>query len=43
MADTRPFHWEYKPPLVQREALRIEGGQPLSGEVTISGSKNAAL
>ncbi|MGZ6296845.1 MAG: UDP-N-acetylglucosamine 1-carboxyvinyltransferase, partial [Candidatus Limnocylindrales bacterium] len=43
MADARPFHWEYKPPPVPREALRIEGGRRLSGTVTVSGSKNAAL
>lgn len=43
MADARPFHWEYTPPAVPREALRIEGGQRLEGRVTISGSKNAAL
>jgi UDP-N-acetylglucosamine 1-carboxyvinyltransferase len=28
---------------VTREVFRIEGGRPLSGEVAISGSKNAAL
>jgi len=28
---------------VPRETIRIEGGQPLRGEVSISGSKNAAL
>ena len=43
MADARPFHWEYTPEAVTREVYRIEGGQPLSGEVPISGSKNAAL
>ncbi len=43
MADARPFHWEYKPPPVPREVLRIEGGRRLSGTVPISGSKNAAL
>ena len=43
MAPTRPFHWEYQAPLVPQEAIRIEGGQPLRGEVPISGSKNAAL
>jgi UDP-N-acetylglucosamine 1-carboxyvinyltransferase len=43
MADARPFHWEYTPEAVTREVYRIEGGQPLNGEVSISGSKNAAL
>ncbi len=42
MADARPFHWEYQP-VVEREALRVEGGRVLRGEVRISGSKNAAL
>jgi UDP-N-acetylglucosamine 1-carboxyvinyltransferase len=43
MAETRPFHWEYQAPLVPRETITIDGGQPLRGEVPISGSKNAAL
>jgi UDP-N-acetylglucosamine 1-carboxyvinyltransferase len=43
MADARPFHWEYQEPPVQPEAFRVEGGRPLSGEVRVSGSKNAAL
>jgi UDP-N-acetylglucosamine 1-carboxyvinyltransferase len=43
MADARPFHWEYHPEPVAREVFQIEGGQPLSGTVTISGAKNAAL
>ena len=43
MAETRPFHWEYQAPPVPRETIRIEGGQPLHGDVSISGSKNAAL
>lgn len=43
MAETRPFHWEYQEPPVQRESIVIEGGRPLAGEVPISGSKNAAL
>ncbi|HEY3164022.1 MAG TPA: UDP-N-acetylglucosamine 1-carboxyvinyltransferase [Candidatus Limnocylindrales bacterium] len=43
MADARPFHWEFVPEKVTREIFRIEGGVPLSGEVPISGSKNAAL
>ena len=43
MADAKPFHWEVTPEPVAREVFRIEGGQPLSGTVPISGSKNAAL
>ncbi len=43
MAETRPFHWEYQAPPVPQETIRIDGGVPLSGEVPISGSKNAAL
>jgi UDP-N-acetylglucosamine 1-carboxyvinyltransferase len=43
MADARPFHWEYQEPPVQPEAFRVHGGVPLRGEVSISGSKNAAL
>jgi UDP-N-acetylglucosamine 1-carboxyvinyltransferase len=43
MADARPFHWEFTPVPVTREVFRVEGGRPLRGEVTISGSKNAAL
>jgi UDP-N-acetylglucosamine 1-carboxyvinyltransferase len=43
LADARPFHWEYTPDPVTREVFRIEGGVPLTGEVPISGSKNAAL
>jgi UDP-N-acetylglucosamine 1-carboxyvinyltransferase len=43
MADARPFHWEYVPEPVTREVFRVEGGQPLSGSVPISGAKNAAL
>ena len=43
MAESRPFHWEYQAPPVPQETIRIDGGQPLRGEVTISGSKNAAL
>ena len=43
MAPTRPFHWEYDAPLIPDETIRIEGGHPLRGEVSISGSKNAAL
>jgi UDP-N-acetylglucosamine 1-carboxyvinyltransferase len=43
MADARPFHWEFTPEPVTREVFRIEGGVPLHGNVSISGSKNAAL
>jgi len=43
MADARPFHWEFKPEPVAREAFRIEGGRRLEGAVDISGAKNAAL
>ena len=43
MADARPFHWEFVPEPVTREVFRIDGGVPLSGDVPISGSKNAAL
>src|SRR5580765_5933839 len=43
MADARPFHWEFTPEPVAREVFRVEGGVPLRGNVSISGSKNAAL
>ncbi|HEX7473766.1 MAG TPA: UDP-N-acetylglucosamine 1-carboxyvinyltransferase [Candidatus Limnocylindrales bacterium] len=43
MADARPFQWEYRPEPVEQTALRIEGGRPLVGTVSISGAKNAAL
>jgi len=43
VADAKPFHWEFTPEPVTREVFRIEGGVPLTGEVPISGSKNAAL
>lgn len=43
MADAKPFHWEYRPEPVAPEVFRVEGGRPLSGTVTISGAKNAAL
>jgi UDP-N-acetylglucosamine 1-carboxyvinyltransferase len=43
MADAKPFHWEFRPEPVQREVFRVEGGEPLSGSVAISGAKNAAL
>jgi UDP-N-acetylglucosamine 1-carboxyvinyltransferase len=43
MADDRPFHWEFTPDPVTRELFRIDGGVPLRGVVSISGSKNAAL
>src|SRR5215216_5666413 len=43
MADARPFHWEFSPEPVPREAFRIDGGTPLEGTVQVSGAKNAAL
>ena len=43
MAEPRPFHWEYVPQPVQREAFRVTGGVPLNGTVTVAGAKNAAL
>jgi UDP-N-acetylglucosamine 1-carboxyvinyltransferase len=43
MSDARPFHWEFKPEPVAREAFRIEGGRRLEGSVRVSGAKNAAL
>ncbi len=43
MTDPRPFHWEYVPQPVQREAFRVTGGTPLHGTVPIAGAKNAAL
>ena len=43
MADAKPFYWEDRPELVAPEIFTIEGGQPLSGTVPISGAKNAAL
>lgn len=43
VADARPFHWEYVPAEVPREAFRVEGGRPLVGSVRVSGAKNAAL
>ncbi len=43
MTDARPFHWEYRPEPVAPEIFRVEGGRVLSGTVTISGAKNAAL
>ena len=43
MAESRPFHWEYRPEPVAREIFLVEGGRPLSGTVPISGAKNAAL
>jgi UDP-N-acetylglucosamine 1-carboxyvinyltransferase len=43
VADARPFHWEFTPAPVAREVFRVEGGRPLRGRVTVSGSKNAAL
>jgi len=43
VAEDRPFHWEYRPEPVVKEIFRVEGGRPLSGTVSISGAKNAAL
>lgn len=43
MADTRPFQWEYRPEPVEETVLRVDGGRPLVGSVSISGAKNAAL
>jgi UDP-N-acetylglucosamine 1-carboxyvinyltransferase len=43
MADAKPFHWEARPEPVAQEVFRIEGGRALSGTVSISGAKNAAL
>jgi UDP-N-acetylglucosamine 1-carboxyvinyltransferase len=43
MSESRPFHWEFTPPPLPREIMRVEGGKPLHGKVRISGSKNAAL
>jgi UDP-N-acetylglucosamine 1-carboxyvinyltransferase len=43
MVDPRPFHWEFTPQAVQREAFRITGGTPLHGTVAVAGAKNAAL
>lgn len=43
MAEARPFHWEYQAPPVPRETICVAGGRPLRGDVSISGSKNAAL
>jgi UDP-N-acetylglucosamine 1-carboxyvinyltransferase len=43
LAGDRRFHWEYQELPIQHEAFRVTGGQPLRGQVRISGSKNAAL
>ena len=43
VADARPFHWEYVPQPVPREAFRVTGGVALHGTVPIAGAKNAAL
>ena len=43
MAEPRPFHWEYVPQPVQREAFHVTGGVPLHGSVPVAGAKNAAL
>ena len=43
MADPRPFHWEYVPQPVTREAFRVTGGTALHGTIRVAGAKNAAL
>jgi len=43
VADPRPFHWEYVPQPVTREAFHVTGGVPLDGTVQVAGAKNAAL
>ena len=43
MADSRPFHWEFTPQPVQREAFRVTGGVKLEGTIQVAGAKNAAL
>ncbi len=43
VADPRPFHWEYVPQPVPREAFRVTGGAVLNGTVPVAGAKNAAL
>jgi UDP-N-acetylglucosamine 1-carboxyvinyltransferase len=43
MADSRPFHWEFTPQPVQREAFRVTGGAKLEGTIQVAGAKNAAL
>jgi UDP-N-acetylglucosamine 1-carboxyvinyltransferase len=43
LADSRPFHWEYVPQPVGREAFRVIGGTPLHGTIAVAGAKNAAL
>jgi UDP-N-acetylglucosamine 1-carboxyvinyltransferase len=43
VSDPRPFHWEYVPQAVAREAFRVTGGVVLNGSVPIAGAKNAAL
>jgi UDP-N-acetylglucosamine 1-carboxyvinyltransferase len=43
VADPRPFHWEYVPQPVQREAFHVTGGTALHGTVPVAGAKNAAL
>ena len=43
VADPRPFHWEFVPQPVKREAYRVTGGMPLHGTVAVAGAKNAAL
>ena len=43
MTDPRPFHWEYVPQPVTREAFLVTGGSPLHGTIRVAGAKNAAL
>jgi UDP-N-acetylglucosamine 1-carboxyvinyltransferase len=43
VADPRPFHWEYVPQPVAREAFRVTGGVARRGAVHVAGAKNAAL
>ncbi len=43
VVDQRPFHWEYVPQPVAREAFRVTGGAVLRGRVAVAGAKNAAL
>ncbi|MEO7663870.1 MAG: hypothetical protein ABIV26_02000, partial [Candidatus Limnocylindrales bacterium] len=43
MAEPRPFHWEYVPQPVPREAFSVTGGKPLMGTIPVAGAKNAAL
>jgi len=43
LTDARPFHWEFVPQPVQREAFRVTGRTALRGTVPVAGAKNAAL